>query len=163
MHTIFIPYIAKNAAPSGAGDSATYTVFELLQCHPDQERHEMIWNDTLSRVAEARAHDMATRNYFSHTNPDGIGPNFLLRQAGYALPDWYEDDRDGNNVESIGGGYATAADVVAGLIDSPAHRQHLLGEIDFFRDQTNVGIGFAFNPNSKYKNYWSIISAPPEG
>lgn len=140
----------------------TYTVFELMERHPDQERQNMQWNEALAKVAQDRARDMATRNYFSHTNPDGIGPNLLVRMEGYALPDWYAGERDANNVEGIGGGYLTAADAMAGLLGSPPHRQQLLGESDFFRGQTNVGVGYAFNKNSQYKHYWSIITAPPE-
>lgn len=34
------------------------------------------WNDTLARVAEAKARDMAERNYFGHTSPDGYGMNY---------------------------------------------------------------------------------------
>ena len=46
-----------------------------------------------------RALDMGTRRYFSHVNPDGYGPNYLVQQAGYALPSFYGQEPDANNIE----------------------------------------------------------------
>src|SRR5688572_25772004 len=43
------------------------------------------WNDTLARVAESKALDMAKRNYFNHVSPDGLGINYLVHQSGYSL------------------------------------------------------------------------------
>ena len=39
------------------------------------------WNDTLAKVAEAKALDMAKRNYFDHVNPDGLGINSFNKAA----------------------------------------------------------------------------------
>src|SRR4051812_19170827 len=47
------------------------------------------WNDTLAKVAEAKALDMARRNYFDHVNPEGLGINYFINQNGYTLnADW---------------------------------------------------------------------------
>ena len=130
--------------------------------HPDQGRPFMNCNPILAQVARERALDMGTRNYFSHTNPDGFGPNYLVRQAGYALPTWYDVANDANNIESISGGYSTAATAWAGWLNSAGHRVHVLGQEEFWADQTNFGIGYAYVPNSTYRHYWVFISAPPE-
>ena len=43
------------------------------------------WNDTLAKVAEAKALDMATRKYVAHVDPDGYGLNYKINEAGYKL------------------------------------------------------------------------------
>jgi hypothetical protein len=131
--------------------------------HPDQGRPFMNCDPTLAQVARARALDMGIRNYFSHTNLDGYGPNYLVRQAGYALPTWYGTANDANNIESIAAGYTTAAAAWTGWLNSAGHRTHVLAEDTFWADQTNYGIGYAYVSNSTYKHYWVFISAPPEG
>lgn len=45
--------------------------------------HALVWNDTLARVAETKALDMANRNYFSHVDPDGYGMNHYINKAGF--------------------------------------------------------------------------------
>ena len=59
---------------------------DLVDVNP---RDALVWNDILARVAEEKALDMATRNYFGHVTPDGLGMNIKMHEAGYALlPDW---------------------------------------------------------------------------
>ncbi len=60
-----------------------------LTTHKNVTKIPLRWNETLAKVAEARALDMARRNYFDHTDPDGYGPNYHIHHAGYSLnPDW---------------------------------------------------------------------------
>jgi len=124
-----------------------------------QKRSEMQLNGTLASVARARAEDMANSGYFSHTNLDGNGPNFLVRDAGYILPDSYGMELDSNNIESIAAGYENAGDTLEAWINSPGHRTHVFGEIPFHREQVDFGVGFAANPESPYGFYWVFISA----
>ena len=102
---------------------------------------------------------MANSGYFSHTNLDGNGPNSLVREAGYMLPDSYGMELESNNIESIAAGYENAGDTLVAWINSPGHRTHVFGEIPFHREQVDFGVGFAFNPNSEYGFYWVFISA----
>ena len=53
----------------------------------------------------------------------------------------------------------TAGDAWNAWLGSPGYRRHGLGEIDFYAEQTNYGIGYAFVPGSKYGRYWVFISA----
>src|SRR5579871_1271524 len=46
----------------------------------------LLWNAILVQVAEAKALDMARRNYLNHVTPEGLGINVLMSQAGYELP-----------------------------------------------------------------------------
>jgi uncharacterized protein YkwD len=166
QHLPLIKGSGDPSAPTGQDDATDYdlALARLIATHAEQSgacrARVLTWHTTLARVARARANDMATRGYFSHTDPDGLGPNAHVRAAGYALPDWYGQEPAANNVESIGAGYATAADAFAGWLASPAHRTHILGLIDFYCQQTNFGIGYAFRADSPLKHYWCYISAP---
>lgn len=119
-------------------------------------------SNLLAQVARERALDLGNRNYFSHVNPEGNGPNFLVRQAGYQLPSWWSTDPAHNYIESIAGGYPTAESAWNAWLKSSGHRRHVLAENDFWAEQTNFGIGYAFVSNSKYCHYWVFLSAPPE-
>lgn len=170
---LYVPLIpAAHAEPIGSGNEPAPEVCVLnaqetaiaaaLMSHPDQKRDNPVCNPTLALVARARARDMAQRGYFNHVGPDGIGPNFLVRQAGYALPQWYSDARDANNVESIAGGQPTPEAAWAAWLKSDGHRMHVLGEQDFYAEQDAFGIGYFYDPNSRLKHYWVLLSAPVE-
>lgn len=154
---VFFPVLMVSDPPPESTPESEFA--DLMRNHPDQMRTKMVQNDRLTQVAEERALDMAARAYFSHTNPDGIGPNTLVEQSGYALPDWYCQDLACNNVESIAGGNGTPEDAFNNLLASAGHRSHLLGEIDFYAEQTDYGIGFVEVPGSPYTYYWAIITA----
>lgn len=135
-------------------------VAEFMQSDPRQGRATMRCNPILARVARERAQDMGARGYFSHTNPDGEGPNYLVLKAGYELPSWYPADRTVNNLESIGAGYANPAEVWEAWMKSSKHRMHILAEVSFYASQTEYGIGFAEVPGSPFEQYWVVITAP---
>ncbi len=126
-----------------------------------RDRSRMHSDPILTAVARSRAEDMARRRYMAHVNPDGLGPNALVRSAGYALPSFWSGSRSQNFIESIGAGYATAEQAWEGWMRSPAHRTHLLASSSFYRDQTNFGIGSYSDPSSPFRRYWVIITAPP--
>lgn len=138
-------------------------LLNLMVAHPEQRRGEIVCHPLLLQVARARATDMGRRNYFGHTDPDGDGPNRKVTSAGYALPGWYPAERDANSIESIGGGRASAASQWQGWLDSPGHRTHVLGLIDFYAQQTQIGIGHVVVPGSNFGNYWVLLTAPREG
>jgi uncharacterized protein YkwD len=160
---VYIPFITLPALPSNCNlNPQEQEIANLAIQNSEQKRPFMNCDPILAQVARERALDMGTRDYFSHTNPDGFGPNFLVRQAGYVLPSWYDTAVNANNIESIAAGYPTAASAWAGWMNSSAHRTHVLGLKDFWAAQTNYGIGYAYVPGSTYKHYWVFISAPPE-
>ncbi len=166
---IYIPSISTPGVdPVGAGERSVdcglntqeQRVAELMANDPNQARSNPVCDATLSQVARARARDMALRGYFSHTNPDGNGPNLLVRQAGYPLPDWYSSDPDSNNIESIGGGYESASAVWQGWLGSQSHRTHVLGTHSFYANQNAYGVGYYHNADAPLKHYWVFLSAP---
>ena len=129
---------------------------DLMRQHPGQRRGAFNCNAILARIARARAEDMATRGYLSHTNPDGFGANYLVRQAGYVLPTWYGTGNGDSNIESIAPGRATAQEAFTALVDDPPHRIHILGEDPVFAAQTDYGIGY-----SPEGNIWVVLTAQP--
>jgi uncharacterized protein YkwD len=122
------------------------------------------WNDTLAKVAEAKALDMAKRKYFAHVDPDGNGINVKINKAGYKLPaSWIKDPKE-NYFESISAGNEDCLEAMRSLIldeglTPPDHRNHLMGLNDFWDSCTDIGIGFATDPDSEYRTYTCVIIA----
>jgi uncharacterized protein YkwD len=42
---------------------------------------------------------------------------------------------------------------------STGHRTHLLGMGDFYRAQTDYGVGYVYAPGSRYGHYWVVLIA----
>ncbi len=169
-HLLFIPLVTNS--PTAVSDT-TYPACQfnaqeeamasLFQQHPAQEHTAFRCEPILSAVARARAEDMGRRHYFDHISPEGQGANDLVSEAGYRLPDYYGRELASNNIESIGAGAQEAEAMWEAWMQSDKHRAHLLGENDFFREQTDYGIGFARVPGSDYEFYWVFLSAKPAG
>lgn len=128
-------------------------------------RTPLRWNKALAKAAELRAMDMAKRDYFDHTDPDGFGPNYHINRAGYALnPDWLKH-KDTNNFESIGANHPSAIDGIKAMIigaNSPGfgHRKHLLGMDEWNASLSDIGIGFVRVPSgSTYQSYLCVLIA----
>jgi hypothetical protein len=128
-------------------------------------KQSLRWNDTLARVAEAKALDLAQKNYFSHTNKSGNGINILIHQAGFTLPpDWIKP-KSNNYFESIAAGKENGIEAIKQLlidkgVPSLGHRKHLLGSDDFNASLTDIGIGFVKgNAQTDYQSYCCVIIA----
>lgn len=126
--------------------------------------HPLVWNETLAKVAEAKASEMATKNYFGHTDKDGNGINILIHNAGYTLNKAFLSNKSDNFFESISAGLSDGKEIIKDLvidknINPPGHRYHLLAVDDFYKNCYDCGIGIAYNENSSYKYYTCIIIA----
>ncbi|MFF9144646.1 CAP domain-containing protein [Streptomyces sp. NPDC014861] len=84
-------------------------------------------NATLARAAQGHSADMAARDYFDHTNPDGDGPGERVTAAGYPWSTYGEN---------IAMGQTTAEQVMEGWMNSPGHRANILN-CDF----KEIGVG----------------------
>jgi uncharacterized protein YkwD len=93
----------------------------------------------LNGTARAHSKDMAVRNYFSHTNPDGKSPFDRMRAAGYA----------GRMMgENIAAGYTTPSSVMTAWMNSSGHRANIL----------NCGykdLGVGYHSGGSYRHYWT--------
>lgn len=143
-------------------NSQEQAIAQKMTGDSNQGRPFMTLSPVLAQVARARARDMAQRNYFDHVNPDHVGPNYLVRQAGYVLPAWWDTDPKANYIESIAAGNSSADDTWRQWMTSPDHRIHILGQNAFYASETSYGVGYYYNPNSTYQHYWVIITAPPQ-
>ncbi len=92
-------------------------------------------NKTLRSVALAHSEDMAERDYFSHTSPEGDGPDDRASAAGY----------DAYSGENIALGYKSAEAVVKAWMESSGHRENILN-----CSSTEVGVGVADSPRGLY-------------
>jgi uncharacterized protein YkwD len=111
--------------------------------------------ETLGASAGFHSDEMAAHDYFGHQSEvTGDWPNAVARDHGYPLPGWLSSNA--NNIESIAAGFSTASTALKALIESPSHRRHLLGEVTFFADHRQVGVGFAEAPTW---DYWTVHSA----
>ena len=156
--------VLAGVLPAGAQlNSQEQQIASLLTNAGGQNRPVVTVDATLSRIARARAMDMAKRGYFSHTNPDGKGPNYLVRQAGYALPSSYNQAANANNIESIAAGDPSASGTWSLWMGSASHKRHLLAQESFYTEQTSIGVGYYRDAGSPYIDYWVVLSAPPPG
>lgn len=93
----------------------------------------LIWNNPLTKAAEAHAKDMYNRNYFEHISPDNTSPVQRAMQAGY----------QGNTVlENIGKGYKNVGAVMSAWKDSESHCKAIM-------DSASVEMG-AYS----YNGFW---------
>ncbi|MFF4341903.1 sigma-70 family RNA polymerase sigma factor [Kitasatospora sp. NPDC001540] len=74
-------------------------------------------NAKLATAALRHSEDMAARNFFDHTNPDGAGPQQRIDAVGYAWSGWGEN---------IARGQKDAAAVMDSWMNSPGHRANIL-------------------------------------
>lgn len=98
------------------------------------------WNDKLAAAASAHSADMAARNYFSHTTPEGLSPSDRTQAAGY-----------GRIVgENIAAGQRTMDEAIAAWLKSPGHCSNIMN--DRYQD---YAIGCATSQSSQYGIYWT--------
>lgn len=110
-------------------------------------------NGQLNNSAQAKAQDMANKNYWAHVSPDGTQPWYFFNQAGYAYI------RAGENLAY---GFMTSQATVDGWMNSQTHRANILG------DYHDVGFGIVNAPDYQSNGQQTIVvahygakSAPP--
>lgn len=101
-------------------------------------------NSQLNNSAQAKAEDMATKDYWAHVAPDGTEPWFFFKQAGYPYV------RAGENLAY---GFASSQAAIEGWLNSPSHRANIMG------DYTEVGFGIANAPNFQGEGPQTIVVA----
>lgn len=104
-------------------------------------------------LAAARRHslDMAGHSLCSHTGSDGSSPWDRVSQAGYA----------GSPMgECVGCGYATAAAVVEGWMNSAGHKAIIMDGA-----ARDVGVGYAAcsSPPCTYPYFWTLVTGAGSG
>ncbi|MEU1161973.1 CAP domain-containing protein [Streptomyces sp. NPDC005921] len=95
----------------------------------------------LAAAAQAYSTDMATRDFYAHTSPEGTQPWDRAAAAG---------SRRRTIGENIACGQRSAAEVVDGWMNSPGHRANILKP-----EFTHIGIGFA--GGGRAGTYWTQL------
>ncbi|GGJ29748.1 CAP domain-containing protein [Streptomyces brasiliensis] len=95
----------------------------------------------LQAAAQAHSADMVTRDFYSHTSPEGSQPWDRAAAA---------RSRRRTIGENIACGQRSPAEVVKGWMNSPGHRANILK-----RDFTHIGIGFA--GGGRAGTYWTQL------
>jgi hypothetical protein len=102
-------------------------------------------NSQLDQAAQAKANDMATRDYWSHNTPDGQAPWTFITAAGYSYQ---------TAGENLAYGFTTASDTITGWMNSPGHRANLLNA-----SFTEVGFGVVNIANYQSSGPQTLIVA----
>jgi uncharacterized protein YkwD len=100
----------------------------------------------LATAARLHSEDMAARNFFDHTNPDGVSFADRITKAGY---------RWSGAGENIAKGQTTPASVMESWMNSPGHRANILN-CGF----KNLGVGVAYQGRTPI---WTQDFASPLG
>lgn len=166
-HKTFLPSIhnGPTVPVQGEADDRARAIFELMSHHQDQGREfkAMVWDEKLAYIARIRCFTQAKFGWDGHVDPKGKGPNWWVRNAGYPLPDDYDQADDANNIESLAhNGNGTPEQVWKSWMQSNGHRVHILGANDFYSGQTQVGVGYYFLESSTKKHYWCVLTCHPE-
>ena len=147
--------LAVANAPSHCGNNAqALALVKLIQQDNAQKRINIRCNKILSEAAEAKANKMAEFGLVAHNL--GGSPNARLEAANYKLPEYYGRDFNSNQVEAIAGGYSDATEVWEAFKNSKAHRTHLLGDLDFYNEQDEIGVAFVKKWQSPHVEYWVV-------
>lgn len=99
----------------------------------DNGQRPLHLNSSLDLAAQAKANDMATRDYWSHTTPDGTPPWSFVTAENYSYQ---------KLGENLAAGFINDQAVINAWLASPGHRANLLDP-----SYSDVGFGFANIPN----------------
>ncbi len=127
-------------------------LFELINDEREKRGLALLtWNDELSTAARKHSIDMACNDYFSHVNPAGDSYEDRIAAEGYAY-------------------FAVGENIYAGdeIFNSSyrAFRAWFYSTPHFIvmthTALTEVGIGYVYNPDSRYGGYFTADFASPE-
>lgn len=86
-------------------------------------------NELLTKAAQNKAQDMASKGYFAHTSPEGKKPHNWLQDVGYVYQ--YAG-------ENLAVNFADSKDVTLAWMNSPTHKANIVKPV-----YTEIGIGVA--------------------
>lgn len=92
------------------------------------QEEQLAWNPQLAELARDYCHDMVSRNFFSHDNPEGQSPFDRMKARGIKFRAAAENLAGDSSVEAA----------EKAFMDSPGHRANIL-DSDF--DQVGIGVG----------------------
>jgi len=129
------PAPAPASTVSGVDTASEARMLTLLnQERTSRDLPPFVLDAKLTEVARAHSADMRDRDYFSHTNPDGLSPFDRMKAAGISFGWAAENIAWGPGVEWAH----------QGLMDSPGHRANILNP-----ELLRIGIGIVGPTNGQ--------------
>ena len=105
-----------SSAPSSVDPEVAQFIVKMNQHRLDHGCAELALDDKIAQVAQLHSEDMVSRNFFSHTNPDGKSPFDRLGAAGITYS---------AAGENIAAGASTGEAVLAIWLNSSGHRANI--------------------------------------
>ncbi len=131
------------------GASSNFSNIALLNStntqRADGHETDLTLNSQLSDAAQAKANDMAAKNYWSHNSPDGRTPWSFITTSGYHYQ---------TAGENLAYGFNDASATVAGWMNSSSHRANILNA-----NYKDVGFGIAQSSNYQGNGPATIVVA----
>jgi len=115
------------------------------QARTDNQLPPLKLNKKLNIAAQSKAVDMAKKNYWSHTTPDGKEPWVFINNANYTYK---------KAGENLAYGFSNPSQVLSGWLNSPSHRENVLD-----RDYQDIGFGFTNSPDFDNNGPATIVVA----
>jgi len=115
------------------------------QARVDASSAELTLSDKLDQAAQAKAEDMASKNYWSHITPAGEQPWTFIEAADYSYS---------FASENLAYGFDSSADTIKGWLNSPNHKQAMLDQ-----KVSEVGFGIADSPDYQGKGPSTVVVA----
>jgi hypothetical protein len=146
------PTVAHASEPGVQGyPDFVWEVTSLINQHRVQAGcGELQIHPVLTTVAQQHSENMANHAFFSHTDQNGQRLGQRLATAGYPWKGYGEN---------LAGGQPTAAEAVAGWLNSAPHKANMLN-----CTLHEVGVGYYYLANSSYRTYWTLVMATrPDG
>lgn len=140
-----LPPTPTPAPPTPTGQEAREraVIEEIQRERAANGRYGLLVHAALGVAARRHAEDMATNNFTDHRGSDGSSAPQRMSEAGYHGSAWGE---------IIGWGFGgDASRMVEWWMNSPVHRGIILSS-----DFDDVGAGYAYNPASSYRHYWTV-------
>lgn len=104
-------------------------------------------NAALMEAAQAHSTDLAVNNRWSHEGSDGSTPQDRMRRAGYPL---------GAGEEVLAANSSDTEAILSAWLRNSRHEGILMNP-----DYVDIGAGHAYNANSDYGDYWTVLVARP--
>ncbi|WP_342528423.1 CAP domain-containing protein [Chryseomicrobium sp. FSL W7-1435] len=99
----------------------------------------LLYDPHVAKVAQLKAQDLLTSNYFDHVSPTYGGPSEMLTEFGV---EWMASG------ENIAAGQLTVEEVHEGWMNSPGHYENIVNPMF-----THIGFGFT-EGGGDYGTYW---------
>jgi uncharacterized protein YkwD len=143
------PAIAAGDCTVSSGDLAVDGEEQALLNGINQYRQQngvppLALSATLNRSAAWMSRDMATKDYFNHTDSLGRGAGTRMTDCGFNNPYTWRG-------EAIAAGYQTADSALQGWKGSPPHNALLLD-----RTYVAAGLARAYDATAPYQWYWTL-------